>query len=72
MIALSQLTEFSADAMMNAANEQLSHGGGIIEGIISRKGGSIVQEESAKYVKRVGQLSTGDAVLLTGMEVNDQ
>ena len=59
--------KFSADVMVNAANEQLSRGGGIIVGIISRKGGSIVSEESAKYVKRVGQLSTGDAVLLTGV-----
>lgn len=56
------LTEFSADVMVNAANEQLSHGGGIA-GIISRKGGSIVQEESTKYVQCAGQLSTGDAVL---------
>ena len=60
------LTEFSADVMVNAANEQLSHGGGIA-GIISRKGGSIVQEESTKYVQHAGQLSTGDAVLLTGV-----
>ena len=57
------LTEFSADVMVNAANEQLNHTGGIA-GIISRKGGSIVQEESTKHVKRAGQLRVGDAVLL--------
>ena len=60
------LTEFSADVMVNAANEQLRHDGGVA-GIISRKGGPIVQEESTKYVKSAGQLSTGDAVLLKGV-----
>ena len=57
------LTEFSADVMVNAANEQLNHVGGIA-GFISGKGGPIVQEESTKYVERAGQLSVGDAVLL--------
>ena len=57
------LTEFSADVMVNAANEQLNHVGGIA-GIISGKGGPIVQEESTKYVERAGQLNVGDAVLL--------
>ena len=60
------LTEFSADVMVNAANEQLRHDGGVA-GIISRKGGPIVQEESTKHVKSVGQLRTGDAVLLKGV-----
>ena len=60
------LTEVSADVMVNAANEQLRHDGGVA-GIISRKGGPIVQEESTKYVKSAGQLSTGDAVLLKGV-----
>ena len=57
------LTEFSVDVMVNAANEQLNHTGGIA-GIISRKGGSIVQEESNKHVRRAGELRVGDAVLL--------
>ena len=59
-------TEFSVDVMVNAANEQLRHDGGVV-GIISRKGGPIVQEESTKYVKAAGQLSTGDAVLFKGV-----
>ena len=60
------LTELSADVIVNAANEQLSHGGGIA-GIISRKSGAIIQEESMEYVKHSGQLSTGDAVLFKGV-----
>ena len=55
-------TEVSADVMVNAANEQLRHDGGVA-GIISRKGGPIVQEELTKYVKSTGQLSIGNAVL---------
>lgn len=51
--------------MVNAANEQLRHVGGIV-GIISRKGGPISQGESKKYVKSAGQLSSGDAILLKG------
>ena len=57
------LTEFSVDVMVNAANEKLNHSGGSA-GIFSRKGCSIVQEEATKYVRRAGKLTVGDAVLL--------
>ena len=57
------LTDFSADVIVNAANEQLNHTGGIA-GIIARKGGPVVQEESTKHVERAGKVSMGDAVLL--------
>ena len=59
------LTEFPVDVMVNAANEQLNHGGGIA-GIISRKGGPVIQDESTKYVNRRGQVDIGKAVLLKG------
>ena len=59
------LTEFPVDVMVNAANEQLNHGGGIA-GAISRKGGPIIQEESTKYVNRRGQVDVGKAVILNG------
>ena len=59
------LTEFPVDVMVNAANEQLNHGGGIA-GIISRKGGPIIQEESTKYVNQRGQVDVGKAVILNG------
>ena len=59
------LTEFPVDVMVNAANEQLNHGGGIA-GVISRKGGPIIQDESTKYVNRRGQVDIGKAVILKG------
>ena len=59
------LTEFPVDVMVNAANEQLNHGGGIA-GIISRKGGDIIQQESDQYVIRRGQVDIGKAVILKG------
>jgi len=52
------LTESSVDAIVNAANSYLQHGGGVA-GAISRKGGSIIQEES----NRIGYVPVGRAAL---------
>lgn len=41
------ITEEQVDAIVNAANSQLAHGGGVA-GAIVRKGGRIIQEESSK------------------------
>ena len=57
------LTDFSVDVIVNAANERLKHTGGIA-GVISRKGGPEVQRESDDFIKSSGELNTGDAVLL--------
>jgi O-acetyl-ADP-ribose deacetylase (regulator of RNase III) len=46
------------DAIVNAANRDLLHGGGIA-GQIVRRGGSIIQDES----NRLSPLKTGEAVL---------
>ena len=55
------LTESDADAIVNAANSYLQHGGGVA-GAIVRKGGSIIQEESNK----IGFVPVGGAALTTG------
>ncbi len=54
------ITERDVDAIVNAANSRLQHGGGVA-GAIVRKGGSIIQEESDK----IGFTPVGTAVITT-------
>lgn len=53
------------DAIVNAANRYLRHGGGVALAI-SRKGGPRIQAESAAWVAKHGPLATGDAVITSG------
>ncbi|HEX7456372.1 MAG TPA: macro domain-containing protein [Candidatus Nanoarchaeia archaeon] len=46
-LVLGDITQISADAIVNAANTQLRHGGGVAAAIV-RVGGQIVQDESDK------------------------
>ncbi len=55
------LTESDVDAIVNAANSYLRHGGGVA-GAIVRKGGTIIQEES----DRIGFVPVGSAALTSG------
>ncbi|MDH4233315.1 MAG: macro domain-containing protein [Nitrospirota bacterium] len=52
------ITERDTDAIVNAANTHLQHGGGVA-GAIVRKGGQIIQDESDK----IGFTPVGHAVL---------
>ncbi len=52
------LTQEPVDAIVNAANDQLAHGGGVA-GAIVRAGGREIQHESAAWVRRHGPVSTG-------------
>ena len=54
------LTEASVDAIVNAANSHLRHGGGVA-GAIVRKGGSIIQIES----DRIGYVPVGECAVTT-------
>jgi O-acetyl-ADP-ribose deacetylase (regulator of RNase III) len=58
------LTQEDADAIVNAANSQLAHGGGVA-GAIVRRGGPVIQEESDRWVHQHGPVSTGQ-VAVTG------
>jgi O-acetyl-ADP-ribose deacetylase (regulator of RNase III) len=59
------ITEMDVDAIVNAANERLAHGGGVA-GIISRKGGPAIQSESDTWVRTHGRVCTGSAAITSG------
>jgi len=50
------ITQESVDAIVNAANAYLQHGGGVA-GIIARRGGEQVNRESAEWVAQHGPVS---------------
>ncbi|MEW6215510.1 MAG: macro domain-containing protein [Nitrospirota bacterium] len=52
------ITERDVDAIVNAANSYLQHGGGVA-GAIVRKGGQVIQEESNK----IGFVPVGNAAI---------
>lgn len=52
------ITERNVDAIVNAANSKLQHGGGVA-GAIVRKGGQIIQEESDK----IGHVNVGSCAI---------
>lgn len=55
------LTERDVDAIVNAANSHLQHGGGVA-GAIVRKGGTGIQQESDK----IGYVPVGGAAITSG------
>ena len=55
-VVLGDLTEQRTDAIVNAANSSLAHGGGVA-GAIVRKGGRVIQDES----DRVAPVPVGSA-----------
>jgi len=58
------LLEEPVDAIVNAANGQLAHGGGVA-GIIARAAGPQLQQESDLLVQKHGPFPTGSAVVTT-------
>ena len=64
-IVLKDITQESVDAITNAANEDLWHGGGVA-GAISRKGGPLIQRESNFYVRQYGPVKTGTCGFTSG------
>ncbi len=53
-------------AIVNAANEQLRHGGGVARAIADQAGcGGVVHTESAAWVQKHGPVATGRAAAIT-------
>jgi O-acetyl-ADP-ribose deacetylase len=61
-IVYGDITEADVDAIVNAANEYLQHGGGVA-GAISRRGGDSIQAESSRWVREHGKVPTGSAAI---------
>jgi O-acetyl-ADP-ribose deacetylase (regulator of RNase III) len=60
------ITALAVDAIVNAANVRLQHGGGVAAAI-ARKGGPAIQRESNEIIRKLGRsLHTGEAVLTGG------
>ena len=59
------VTNVQVDAIVNSANEQLVHGGGVASAIV-RKGGFQIQDESSKIARSRGWLNVGEAVETSG------
>jgi O-acetyl-ADP-ribose deacetylase (regulator of RNase III) len=59
-LVLGDITSREVDAIVNAANSHLQHGGGVA-GAIVRKGGQIIQDESDK----IGYVPVGQAAITT-------
>jgi O-acetyl-ADP-ribose deacetylase (regulator of RNase III) len=58
------LTEARVDVIVNAANAQLMHGGGVA-GAIVRKGGRTIQRESDAWVREFGSVTQDKPALTT-------
>ncbi|NLE77000.1 MAG: macro domain-containing protein [Chloroflexi bacterium] len=56
------LTEEAVDAVVNAANSSLAHGGGVA-GANVRRGGPEIQAESRSWVESHGSVPTGSAAI---------
>ncbi len=59
------LTQEEVDAIVNAANAQLQHGGGVA-GAILRQGGSEIQIESNTWVRQHGPVSHAEPAYTSG------
>ncbi|KAF3697770.1 Poly [ADP-ribose] polymerase 14 [Channa argus] len=65
LVCQGDITKQEADALVNAANEDLDHCGGVAAAL-SKAGGPEVQEESKALVKQTGKVAIGDVVVTTG------
>ena len=48
-ISIEYITDFRADAFLNASNGELNHIGEVVDSVL-KKGGQLIQQESVQYV----------------------
>ncbi|XP_045068619.1 uncharacterized protein LOC123483166 [Coregonus clupeaformis] len=65
VVCQGDITKEWADALVNAANEDLDHAGGVAAAL-SRAGGPEVQRASRDLVRQIGRVPTGTVVETTG------
>ena len=59
------ITRLDTEAIVNAANQHLAHGGGVAAAI-ARSGGPRIQKESNDWVRKHGPVPTGSAAITSG------
>ncbi|KAF6717731.1 Poly [ADP-ribose] polymerase 14 [Oryzias melastigma] len=65
LVCEGDITKQYADALVNAANKYLDHGGGVAAAL-SKAGGPQVQKECKDIIKTKGKLTVGEVVVTTG------
>ena len=65
VVIAGDLTAQAVDAIVNAANNRLQHGGGVAAAIV-RAGGRIIQDESDQWVRSHGTLPADGAAVTSG------
>ncbi|XP_077306335.1 protein mono-ADP-ribosyltransferase PARP9-like [Lithobates pipiens] len=56
------LTKQDADVVVNAANEDLDHAGGLARALVEA-GGPVIEKESKDYIKSHGKIKTGECAV---------
>jgi O-acetyl-ADP-ribose deacetylase len=69
IVVQNDITNEKVDAIVNAANTHLAHGGGVA-GAISSRGGHQVQRESDEYVRKNGPVRTGEVGYTSGANLD--
>jgi len=68
-IVKGDITEEEIEAIVNAANSSLQHGGGVALAISSAAGKKL-RKECEQYIEKNGQVPTGSAMITTGGNLN--